>query len=195
MNKKHPLLVLLAISTVLLAVLAEIVAWFVIPESVPDAARLSSPLLFIASSIVLFPVYKRLDSLLSIDVSKMSGEEEMHKGLDKAGKVPLVALCLYFVSNSAAFIIYSVAVTAVFGAGAEMTIYAIMMLALAFMGGGYLYAFSDVFISSSFKRQRFTDYPLSLRYKRQALKAILIPAVTMLMGVAVTMGGGAVHDF
>ena len=189
MNERHPLIFFLAIINVILVVLAEIAAWAVIPASIPASARFTSPLIFLATAVVLFPVYKRLDGLLSLDLRKVSGEEKMRKSLDTMGKVPLKALCMFFPLNAALFVIYSVVVCVAFGAATQMTVYAVMTFSLALIGGAYLYIYSDILITSILKKRHFKDYPLSLRYKRQALKLVIVPVTTMVLGIAATMSG------
>ena len=190
MDKKHPLLASLAAGSVALAVIAEIAAWLVLPGSIPAAARFSSPFIFLVTAAVLFPAYKRLDGILFLDLRKVSGEAQMASALDMMGKMPLKALCVFFPLNAALFIIYSCVACSVFGATAQMTVYAVMMFSLALVGGAYLYIYCDILITSALKRLRFRDYPISLRYKRRALKLIIVPVTTMVLGLAATMSGG-----
>ena len=190
MERKHPFLAALAVCTVAAAVLAEIISLGAVTGSVPAMVRFTCPLLFVAMSIVLFPAYKRLDSLLSADLSKVSGERELCDILNKTGKVPLVALVAFFLSNAIPVVIYSVAAARAFDAGTEMLTYALMAIALSLVGGAYIYVFSDIFVSASFREQRFVAFPLSLYEKRQAIKMVFVPITTMLLGIAACLGGG-----
>ena len=93
MENKHPLLVFVYAASVLLALFAEILAWIVIPSDVPAAVRFSVPLVFLATAIVLFPAYKRLDSYIALDVGKARDGDELRAGLANLEKCPSCQCC------------------------------------------------------------------------------------------------------
>ena len=190
MKTTHSFLAFLAGCSAVITVFAECTGLITMSANVPAAIRFTAPLIFVVTFIILFPLYKKLGSQLSTNMSKISDERELLLRLEKTGKVPLLAMCAFFLSNTIPSIIYAVVVASAVGFGTEMLIYAIMVIALAFVGGAYIYIYSDISISTTFRSQVFTNYPLSLYPKRQALKLIIVPIVTMIIGVAVSLGRG-----
>ena len=190
MEKKRSLLALVATVAVIATVLAELVAAGAVTGIVPAGVRFTGPMLFIAVSALMFPVYKKLDSLISVDVSKLSDERKLHSALEEMGKAPLIAMCVFFLPNAIAIIIYSAAAASAFNAGTDMLSYGTMGIALTLACGAFIYIFSDIFLSQGLKEQRFTRYPLDLFPKRQGLKMIFVPLVTMILGTVGSLGGG-----
>ncbi len=189
MKSSHPFLFVIVVITFILLLLAEFASLIIIPSSVPNAVRLAFGLLFPAGAIIFFPVYKRLENWLLVDIKGIADKEEMLDNIERAGKVPLLGFLCFFLHSAIFIVLYSVILSTVFNIGREMTIFAILMLSLLFMGLSAIYVYGDSVVSKVLIRQNLTRYPLALQYKRQFLKILMIPTFMMVLGGTVMLGG------
>ncbi len=187
MKSRYPLFALDVATTFFVFVLAEIVAFLLIPAGVPALPRFASGLLFPIGMLIFSPVYLKLASCAAFDASKISGEEEMIFVLEKAGKAPLLSMIVFFAHTLILFIPYSLIIARLYGFSREMTIYAVMIVAFGFLGAATIYVIGDMVISRNLASQRFMDYPRSLMDNRQFRKQLIIPIVTIVMGVTITI--------
>ncbi len=197
MNNKHPLLVFIAATSVVLVACAEALAWIIIPADVPAIVRFSIPLVFLASAIILFPAYKKLDSYFALDVSKVSSEAELHSRLANLGNVPLMSVLLIIPLNVILIMISSSIVRRTFrhalggiGIGTEIIIYSLFAVALCGLGAAIAYVLTDRLISNVLAKERLAKYPLSLKANHQFSKFAVIPIATLVLGIVMALGAG-----
>ncbi len=188
MRIKHPFLTLIVIVNIAVFILAEITAFIFIPQEIPYQVRFLSAFLFPLGTLLLLPVYKKLDSRMLHNITQASDDKELQIKLEETGKVPLLGVIAFFLQTLVLYIPFSIIVASVFGFEMEMTIYAVMSIVSGFEGLSAIYVIGDVSVSRALASHNLTKYPLSLTYKRQYLKIIIIPTVIMILSATVTVG-------
>jgi len=109
-------------------------------------------------------------------------ERERHDGFDRLGKAPIVAMVI----NSAVSIGFMIALALCASwvglyPGLTGPIVA-LCLAWALVGSAASYSSIDLLVTRFLLSQNLADYPASLREKRQELKSVLIPSMTLVLG-------------
>ena len=169
-------------------ILAELTAVIFMPSEIPPQVRFLSAFLFPLGTLIFFPIYKKLDRRMSQNVKQVADEKEMRDKLEEAGKVPLLAVIFFFLQTAILFLPFSAIVASAFGFEREMTIYAVMIIVTGILGLSAIYVLGDLVVSRILSAQNITKYPLSLSYKRQFLKIIIITSVVMFLSVCITVG-------
>ncbi len=193
--KKESFLLLILCVNIEVVVLGELAAFILIPAEIPFSVRLFSAFLFPIGTIIFFPFYRKLDKHVSVDISKIQDDAELHVALDNMGKVPLKCVFVFFFHMVFLFIPYSVIVTAVFGFDMQMTMYAFAIIAVGFLGISAIYIFGDLLVCRVLASHHITKYPLSLNYNKQFLKIATIPILVMIMGILITISAGLFSVF
>ncbi len=189
MKIKYRLFSIAVIASIVACIGAEIIAFFVIPSDIPSAARFLSGLLFPLGTIVFFPVYRKLDVQLSIDI-KDADEQRLLSELVKTRWLSMWSVIYFFVQTVIFFIPYSVIIRSIFGFGREMTVYAVLALSVGFLAAAAVYVFGDRAVSAAITEQDITMYPMALRDSHHFKERLIVPSVTTIMGSVITLGSG-----
>ena len=187
MKTKYSLFTLVIAVSIILFVLLELISVSSLLSGIPAAVRIGAGFLFPLGTLLCSPAYIRLAKLAKIDVKKAAGEKELVASLEKGGHAPLWAMIAFFAHTLVLFLLYSVIAASSLGsATVQITVLCSIAIALGLLGAAAIYIMGDRDISTVLAGQAFTRFPHSLVDNRQFRKQLIIPIVTIVMGVAVT---------
>ena len=173
--------------TLVLFVFTLVLALASLPRGIPVAARVAAAFLFPLGALACSPAYSRLANNANLDINAAENEKALVAMLEKCGKAPLIAMIVFFAHTLILFFIYTIIVVRAFGFAMQMAVFCNIAISLGLLGSAAIYIIGDRAVSANLAQHALTRYPHSLLDNRQFRKQLIIPIVTTVMGVSVTL--------